>query len=158
MAKNVAASKGQRVACPAGAPYQQSDEKALREEERALPSGPLGATFSDGFIGSIMSAAEIGLASDEDVINAFRTLPDSTEWSHPSDWEKGGKHPARSRVRVSSRRFGHGSVRFGQPAFAFTYSSAVLSISGRTLSLIGWIEGTVVFHFVPSHWTREIPP
>ena len=44
----------------------------------------------------------------------------------------------------------HDSVRFGQPAFAFTYSSAVLSISGRTLSLIGWIERTVVFHFVPS--------
>ena len=51
-----------------------------------------------------------------------------------------------------------GSVRFGQPALAFTYSSAALSISGITLSLIGWIEGTVVFHFVPSHWAREIPP
>jgi hypothetical protein len=50
-----------------------------------------------------------------------------------------------------------GSVRFGQPAFAFMYSSAVLSISGRTFSLIGWIDGTVVCHFVPSHWTREIP-
>ena len=30
----------------------------------------------------------------------------------------------------------------------------MLSISGRTLSLIDWIEGTVVFHFVPSHWTK----
>ena len=50
------------------------------------------------------------------------------------------------------------SVRFGQPVFAFTYSSAVLSISGSTLSLIGWIDGTVVFHFVPSHWTSEISP
>jgi hypothetical protein len=50
------------------------------------------------------------------------------------------------------------SVRFGQPGFAFTYSSAAPSIIGRTLSLIGWIKGTVVFHFVPSHWTREIPP
>ena len=49
-------------------------------------------------------------------------------------------------------------VRLGQPVFAFTYSSAVLSISGSTLSLIGWIDGTVVFHFVPSHWTSEIPP
>src|SRR5208282_4953797 len=50
-----------------------------------------------------------------------------------------------------------GSVRLGQPVLAFTYSSAVLLISGRTLSLIGWIEGTTVFHFVPSHWTREMP-
>ncbi len=35
--------------------------------------------------------------------------------------------------------------------------SAVLSISGKTLSLIGWIAGTTVFHFVPSHWTSEMP-
>jgi hypothetical protein len=35
-------------------------------------------------------------------------------------------------------------------AFAFTYSSAALTIRGRTFSLIGWIEGTVVFYFVPS--------
>ena len=41
---------------------------------------------------------------------------------------------------------------------AFTYSSTALVIIGRTLSLIGWIEGTVVFHFVPSHWASEIPP
>jgi len=64
--------------------------RRLREEERALPKGPIGATFSGGFIGSVMSAADIGRASDDDVINAFRTLPDSTEWSHPNDWEKGG--------------------------------------------------------------------
>jgi hypothetical protein len=33
----------------------------------------------------------------------------------------------------------------------------VLLISGSTLSLIGWIDGTVVFHFVPSHSTSEMP-
>jgi nucleoside phosphorylase/adenylate kinase family enzyme len=63
----------------------------LQEEERALPSGPpIGVTFSDGTIGSIMSAADISHASDDDVINAFRTVPDSTMWHHPRDWEKGG--------------------------------------------------------------------
>ena len=36
-------------------------------------------------------------------------------------------------------------------------SSAALSISGRTLSLIGSIDGTFVFHFVPSHSTSEMP-
>src|SRR5579863_3529394 len=51
----------------------------------------------------------------------------------------------------------HGSVRFGQPVLAFTYSSAVELISGSTLSLIGAIEGTVVFHLVPSHSTSEMP-
>jgi hypothetical protein len=64
--------------------------RRLREEERALPRGPIGATFSGGFIGSIMSAEDMAKASDEDIINAFRTLPDSTNWNHPSDWEKGG--------------------------------------------------------------------
>src|SRR5262249_46214916 len=52
----------------------------------------------------------------------------------------------------------HGSVRFGQPALAFTYSSAVELISGSTLSLIGWITGTLVVHLVPSHSTSEMPP
>ena len=33
-----------------------------------------------------------------------------------------------------------GSVRFGQPALAFTYCSAAFSISGWTLSWIGAIE------------------
>ena len=64
--------------------------RRLREEERALPRGPIGATFSGGFIGSIMSATDMDKALDDDIINAFRTLPDSTNWSHPSDWEKGG--------------------------------------------------------------------
>ena len=47
--------------------------------------------------------------------------------------------------------FSHGSVRFGQPALAFTYSSAVLLINGSTLSLIGRIAASLVFHLVPSH-------
>ena len=64
--------------------------RQLQEEERALPAGPMGATFSGGFIGSIMEAADIGRASDDDVINAFRKLPDSTAWHHPKDWERGG--------------------------------------------------------------------
>src|SRR5580692_10541364 len=52
----------------------------------------------------------------------------------------------------------HGSVRFGQPVLAFTYSSAVELISGSTLSFSGCIAGTLVFHLVPSHSTSEIPP
>lgn len=63
----------------------------LREEERALPGGRLGVTYSGvRSIGSIMSADDMARASDDDLINAFRQLPDSTMWDHPSDWEKGG--------------------------------------------------------------------
>ena len=37
-----------------------------------------------------MSAVAIRRASDEDVINAFRTLPDETGWSHPTRFATGG--------------------------------------------------------------------
>jgi nucleoside phosphorylase len=66
-------------------------QKRLREEERALPGERLGVTFSGAhWVGSIMSAADMARASDDDLINAFEQLPDSTMWSHPSDWGKGG--------------------------------------------------------------------
>jgi hypothetical protein len=77
-------------ALPARRTSEQTRNR-LREEERALPSGRLGVTFGDAhWIGSIMSAGDMARASDDDLINAFRQLPDSTMWTHPSDWEKGG--------------------------------------------------------------------
>jgi nucleoside phosphorylase len=125
--------------------------RRLREEERALPGGPIGATFSGGFIGSIMSAADIGQASDEDVINAFRTLPDSTMWNHPGDWEKGGNiqlarefanfakaEPERA-FRLIERfepSFGERAAGYSLAAMAATANPAVLmstiiSLAGR---------------------------
>jgi hypothetical protein len=51
----------------------------------------MGVVFTEAqFIGSMMGAADIGRASDEDVINAFRTVPDVSEWDHPRDWMVGG--------------------------------------------------------------------
>ena len=77
-------------ALPARRASEQTRHR-LREEERALPGGRLGVTFSGArVVGSIMSAGDTARASDDDLINAFRQLPDSTMWSHPSDWEKGG--------------------------------------------------------------------
>jgi hypothetical protein len=37
-----------------------------------------------------MSADEIGKADDDDVVNAFRELPDATGWDNPKTWQKGG--------------------------------------------------------------------
>jgi hypothetical protein len=37
-----------------------------------------------------MSTEEIGRASDDDVVNAFRELPDATGWDNPKTWMKGG--------------------------------------------------------------------
>ena len=75
-------------------PKNKLNAKARRhieQEERALPHVPLRSGTS-GFspVDSIMSASAIGCASDEDVINAFRTLPDETEWSHPIRFATGG--------------------------------------------------------------------
>ena len=63
----------------------------IEQEERALPHVPLRSGTS-GFspVDSIMSASAIGRASDEDIINAFRTLPDETGWSHPTRFATGG--------------------------------------------------------------------
>src|SRR6266851_4998002 len=47
-----------------------------------------------------------------------------------------------------------GSVRFGQPALAPTYSLAWDSINGITLSLIGSIQSEALVHLVPSHCAR----
>jgi nucleoside phosphorylase/adenylate kinase family enzyme len=77
-------------ALPARRASEQT-RRRLQEEERALPGGRLGVTFSGvSVIGSTMSVSDISRASDDDVINAFKRLPDSTQWSHPHDWEKGG--------------------------------------------------------------------
>jgi nucleoside phosphorylase len=65
--------------------------RTIAEERRVFGDRQLGVRFSGPrMIGSIMQADEIRRASDDDVINAFRTLPDATEWHHPSDWDKGG--------------------------------------------------------------------
>ena len=62
----------------------------VEQEERVFPDSSLGSRMSGGFIGPIMDSSMIARASDEDVINAFRTLPDASGWDHPRDWMVGG--------------------------------------------------------------------
>ncbi len=62
----------------------------VEQEERVFPDSSLGSRVSGGFIGPIMDSSMIARASDEDVINAFRTLPDASGWDHPRDWMVGG--------------------------------------------------------------------
>lgn len=65
-------------------------QRRVLEESRVFPEREIdkGATFVR--MDSIMSAEEIGLATDADVLNAFKVLPDSTNWDHPKNWEQGG--------------------------------------------------------------------
>ena len=37
-----------------------------------------------------MDAAQIALATDKDIENAFRTLPDASGWNHPKHYMRGG--------------------------------------------------------------------
>ncbi|GAB2183445.1 phosphorylase family protein [Roseibium sp. LAB1] len=75
-------------------PQDRLSQEILRfiaEEQRRFGVSKRGSTFSGPMsIGSPMSSEEIGLASDDDVINAFNELPDATDWDNPKTWEKGG--------------------------------------------------------------------
>lgn len=75
-------------------PEHRRTEKTMRrikEEERAFPnanlrSGVAGPTVTV----AMMNAAAIARASDEDVIKAFRSVPDANGWTHPRDSVFGG--------------------------------------------------------------------
>lgn len=74
-----------------GARVPDSIRNFVEEERRRLGYDKRGATFTGAtWIGSSMSAEEIGRASDDDVVNAFRELPDATGWDNPKTWQKGG--------------------------------------------------------------------
>lgn len=61
------------------------------EEHRVFPRDRLGTTFSGVFgVGSPMSAEAFSRASDDDILNAFRQLPDATNWDNPRGFGVGG--------------------------------------------------------------------
>lgn len=63
----------------------------VEELRRRFGDDKQGVQFSGTFwVGSPMSAKEMSLASDDDIINAFRELPDKTGWDNPKNWTKGG--------------------------------------------------------------------
>ncbi len=59
--------------------------RALRDqEERALPGVPdYDSRGGGGWVGARMTAEEMGKASNENLLNLFKTLPDHTESSNP---------------------------------------------------------------------------
>lgn len=63
----------------------------IEEQQRSFPNSQRGVEFSGAqYIGSPISAKELALASDKDVVNAFKELPDATGWDHPNRWMTGG--------------------------------------------------------------------
>ena len=62
-----------------------------RQGERKFGDAKRGAIFSGvNWVGPSMSASAIALADDDDVLNAFKELPDATGWDNPKTWQKGG--------------------------------------------------------------------
>ena len=68
-------------------PKNRLTGEALRhveEEERALPDRRLGVRSTGvQVVRAIMNAGQMARASDEDVVNAFRSVPDASGWDHP---------------------------------------------------------------------------
>lgn len=65
--------------------------RQVAEDERRFGTRRSGATFTGPqWIGSPLEADGMAKASDADIVNAFRALPDATGWDHPRNWMTGG--------------------------------------------------------------------
>ena len=65
--------------------------KVISEEKRRFPDAEIGVkVHGAGFVGSPIAAHNLALASDVDILNAFREIPDASGWDHPKQWMKGG--------------------------------------------------------------------
>lgn len=63
----------------------------VKEGTRKFGESRRGARFSGvQWVGSPMSADEIGRATEDAVVNAFEKLPDASGWDNPRTWLKGG--------------------------------------------------------------------
>ncbi len=85
----------------------------LAQDERRFPGREETSFAGASFIGANMSAQAMAKASDADILQAFKTLPDATGWHHPRSWHVGGniqlsrefgtfakEHPERARVLI----------------------------------------------------------
>lgn len=114
----------------------QETAELVRTEERAIGDGQLGVKFSGVYSPvSIMSADDMGRAKDEDIVNAFRELPDATRWDHPSDYRKGGNiqlsREFASFAKSNSDRAIRVISRF-EPAFGERGAGAAIAEMGET--------------------------
>ena len=128
--------------------------RRIAEERRRFPQDKVGATFrGPGLIGSPIAAKNLALASDDDILNAFRNLPDSSGWDHPKDWSKGGNiqlarefaefakaHPERAMriIKKFEPDFGTRASGYAMAALAETVDAAALFEMLETLDRRGF--------------------
>ena len=59
-------------------------QRHLQQEERALPHTPdSDSSVKAEFVGSVMSAEQLGKATDDEIVNLFKELTDDTQFQHP---------------------------------------------------------------------------
>src|SRR2546421_8521401 len=90
-------------------------------------------------------ASAAGAAITEAVVCSTAVIA-SSDSPLPACGEREKRETAEHQLDLSQ-----GSLRFGHPALAPTYSFDALSISGLTFSLIGEIQSDTLVHLVPSH-------
>jgi hypothetical protein len=75
-------------------PQENLDQEVkshIRQESRVFPDERIGVRSSGvRYIGSPMSTEAMVKASDDDILNAFRKIPDQAEWEHPRHFLQGG--------------------------------------------------------------------
>lgn len=65
--------------------------RLVMEERRRFPRSDDGVRrYGPSWIGSPISAEQLAKAQDDQIINAFREVPDETGWDHPNRMMKGG--------------------------------------------------------------------
>ncbi|KQQ56388.1 hypothetical protein ASF69_16600, partial [Rhizobium sp. Leaf311] len=103
------------------------------------------------WVGSPMSLDSMSKAKDEEIVNAFKRLPDATKWDNPRDWMKGGNvqlsrefanfakaNPERAFKIIAeldpqfgTRAVGYALAELGDVADPPTFERAILDLDSR---------------------------
>lgn len=118
-------------------------QREIEEGNRVYPQRTELADFVGGFIGSPMAEEQMSRASNDDIVNAFKAIPDKSGWDHPRDFSRGGniqlarafaefskEHPARSLEVIQQLHpdFGQRAAGYALETLAESYDPDALMI------------------------------
>lgn len=65
-------------------------QRELTKSGRAAPAQESSDDFASGWIGARMNSEQFARASTEDIVSAFKEIPDASDWDHPRHFARGG--------------------------------------------------------------------
>ena len=65
-------------------------QRELDEASRVFPQRGVSDDFTSGWVGARMSSVHFARASTDDIVNAFKEIPDENAWEHPRHFGRGG--------------------------------------------------------------------